>query len=308
MTSPRSLSEGLRSRLRDDGLDADVIAMIVQRALDEDVTQRGDVTSESCIDAKQRSRARFVSRESGRLAGIHVVHAVIELTCDESDSTLEILVDDGEALTPGTVIAEIEGPTRSILLAERTALNLLCHLSGIASATAAWVAAVAGTHCAIRDTRKTTPGLRMVEKYAVRCGGGVNHRMNLSDAVLVKDNHVVAAGGISEAFSLVRSRVTDLPIEIEVDSLEQLSEAIDAGADLILLDNFSVDQMKAAVEMRRLHEVTVARAVLLEASGGLTLENARETAATGVDFLAVGGLTHSSPSLDIGLDFNDSRH
>jgi nicotinate-nucleotide pyrophosphorylase (carboxylating) len=198
-------------------------------------------------------------------------------------------------------------PDWSLLLAERTALNLLCHLSGIASATAEWVSAVAGTKSVIRDTRKTTPGLRMVEKYAVRCGGGVNHRMNLSDAVLVKDNHVAAAGGIVEALTLVRGRVKDLPIEIEVDSLDQLTEAISAGADLILLDNFTVDEMKFAVEIRRVHQATFGRPVLLEASGGLTLETARAVATTGVDFLAVGSLTHSSSSLDIGLDFSGSR-
>jgi nicotinate-nucleotide pyrophosphorylase (carboxylating) len=196
-------------------------------------------------------------------------------------------------------------------LAERTALNLHCHLSGIASVTAEWVSAVAGTNAVIRDTRKTTPGLRMVEKYAVRRGGGVNHRMNLSSAVLVKGNHVAAAGAIAlsvvEAFTLVRGRVKDLPIEIEVDSLDQLTEAISAGADLILLDNFTVDQMKSSVEMRRVHQASFGRPVLLEASGGLILENARAIAATGVDFRAVRSLTHSSPSLDIGLDFNGSR-
>ena len=307
MTSPRSLSETLRSRLDNVGLDADEVVMIVQRALDEDMTTRGDVTSDSCIQPSQRSRATFVSRGSGRLAGIHVMTAVVEMTCDASESLLEILIDDGGVLNPGSVIATIEAPTRSLLLAERTALNLLCHLSGIASATAEWVSAVAGTNAVIRDTRKTTPGLRMVEKYAVRCGGGMNHRMNLSDAVLVKDNHVAAAGGIVGAFTLVRGRVKDLPIEIEVDSLDQLTEAISAGVDLILLDNFTVDQMKSAVELRRVHQASFGRPVLLEASGGLTLENARAIATTGVDYLAVGSLTHSSPSLDIGLDFKGPR-
>jgi nicotinate-nucleotide pyrophosphorylase (carboxylating) len=184
------------------------------------------------------------------------------------------------------------------LLAERTALNLLGHLSGIATATRQWADALAGTRARVRDTRKTTPGLRVLEKYAVRCGGGVNHRMSLSDAALVKDNHVLAAGGVAQAFRAVRTAFPGVPLEVEVDSLDQLAEVLDAGADLVLLDNFSVEDLRRAVE------VTAGRATL-EASGGLTIDSAAAVAATGVDYLAVGALTHSSAVLDIGADLRE---
>ena len=188
--------------------------------------------------------------------------------------------------------------TRDLLTAERSALNLLCHLSGIATATRAWADALEGTKAKVRDTRKTTPGLRSLEKYAVRCGGGVNHRMSLSDAALVKDNHVVAAGGVAAAFRAVRQAFPDVPIEVEVDTLHQLREVVDAGADLILLDNFTPGECEEAVA------IAGGRA-LLEASGGLTLDRAHAYAKTGVDFLSVGALTHSSPILDIGLDLRE---
>jgi nicotinate-nucleotide pyrophosphorylase (carboxylating) len=200
---------------------------------------------------------------------------------------------------PGDRVVTARGRTRDLLLAERTALNLVCHLSGIATATAEWVSAVAGTNARIRDTRKTTPGLRSLEKYAVRCGGGVNHRMSLSDAALVKDNHVLAAGGVAEAFAAVRREFPGLPVEVEVDTLDQLDEVVAAGADLVLLDNFSIADMAEAV--RR----TAGRA-RLEASGGLTLDRARAVAGTGVDFLAIGALTHSAPVLDIGADLRET--
>jgi len=190
------------------------------------------------------------------------------------------------------------GPTTALLTAERSALNLLCHLSGVATATAAWAAVLAGTKCRVRDTRKTTPGLRLLEKYAVRCGGGVNHRMFLSDAALVKDNHVVAAGGVKQAFAAVREMFPDVPVEVEVDSLEQLGEVLEAGADLVLLDNFDTAMMTEAVELN-------AGRATLEASGGLTLAVAGQVAATGVDFIAVGALTHSAPVLDIGADLRE---
>jgi nicotinate-nucleotide pyrophosphorylase (carboxylating) len=190
-----------------------------------------------------------------------------------------------------------------MLTAERTALNLLCHLSGVATATSKWVDAIAGTASIIRDTRKTTPGLRAMEKYAVRCGGGQNHRMSLSDAALVKDNHIAAAGGVAEAFGKVRELAVNLPIEIEVDTLDQLRVALDAGADVVLLDNMSPDIMREAVKISANHTSATGHAVLLEASGGLTLERAYAVAETGVHFISVGGLTHSSPILDIGLDF-----
>jgi nicotinate-nucleotide pyrophosphorylase (carboxylating) len=195
-------------------------------------------------------------------------------------------------------VLSVPGRTRSLLVCERTALNLLCHLSGVASATAAWVRAVSGTGVRVRDTRKTTPGLRALEKAAVRSGGGVNHRAGLWDAALVKDNHVVAAGGVAEAFHAVRSRFPGVPVEVEVDSLEQLSAVVEAGADLVLLDNFTVAQTARAVEL-------VAGRCQLESSGGLRLEVARAYAETGVDFLAVGALTHSAPVLDVGADLRE---
>jgi nicotinate-nucleotide pyrophosphorylase (carboxylating) len=202
----------------------------------------------------------------------------------------------------GEVLMKVVAPTQLLLTAERTALNLLCHLSGIATATASWVDAVAGTGAIIRDTRKTTPGLRALEKYAVRCGGGQNHRMSLSDAALVKDNHIVAAGGVAEAFAKVRALADSLPIEIEVDTLEQLQVALDAGANVVLLDNMPPAVMKEAVAISQRHTASTGHAVLLEASGGLTLGTARAVAETGVHFISVGGLTHSSPILDVGLD------
>jgi nicotinate-nucleotide pyrophosphorylase (carboxylating) len=190
----------------------------------------------------------------------------------------------------------VSGPTRALLTAERTALNLVGHLSGVASLTRRWVDAVDGTGAAIRDTRKTTPGLRALEKYAVRCGGGLNHRMALGDAALVKDNHVAAAGGIRAAVDAVRTHAPDIPLEVECDTLDQVREAIDAGVELVLLDNFSLEDTRTAVALAR------PAGVRLEASGGLSLERAYEVAATGVDYLAVGALTHSSPVLDLGFD------
>jgi nicotinate-nucleotide pyrophosphorylase (carboxylating) len=204
-------------------------------------------------------------------------------------------VQDGERVEAGQVLAMVQGRLSDILTAERTALNLLCHLSGIATLTASWVVAVAGTSAKIRDTRKTLPGLRAPEKYAVRCGGGANHRMSLSDAALIKDNHVAAAGSVTAALKAVRELAPDLPVEVECDTLEQVAEAVAAGAGLILLDNFDIEQMRRAVEL------TAGRA-RLEASGGLRLDQAALVAATGVDFLAVGALTHSAAVLDIGLD------
>jgi nicotinate-nucleotide pyrophosphorylase (carboxylating) len=203
-------------------------------------------------------------------------------------------------VTPGDVVVSATGPTRDLLLGERTALNLLCHLSGIATATRQWVDALGASSTRVRDTRKTTPGLRRLEKYAVRCGGGVNHRMSLSDAALVKDNHVISAGGVAAAFARVREAFPGVPVEVEVDSLDQLDEVLEAGADLVLLDNFTPDEMSEAV--RR----TAGRAQL-EASGGLTLVDAAAVGSTGVDFVAVGALTHSAPVLDIGADLREAQ-
>ncbi len=203
---------------------------------------------------------------------------------------------DGARLAGGEPALVVRAPVRGLLTAERTALNLLCHLSGVATATAAWVDAVAGTGARIRDTRKTLPGLRLLEKYAVRCGGGVNHRLGLGDAVLIKDNHVAAAGSVGAALDRARAAAPDLPCEVEVDSLDQLDEVLELGAELVLLDNFTVAQTAEAVRRRG------SRPTLLESSGGLALANARAYAETGVEFLAVGALTHSVTALDVGLD------
>jgi nicotinate-nucleotide pyrophosphorylase (carboxylating) len=208
-------------------------------------------------------------------------------------------VEDGDRVKAGQKLLSVTTNTRDLLTGERSALNLLCRLSGIATATRAWADVLEGTKAKVRDTRKTTPGLRALEKYAVRCGGGVNHRMSLSDAALVKDNHVVAAGGVAEAFKAVRDAFPDLAIEVEVDTLHQVREVLDAGADLILLDNFTPAETEEAVAI-------VASRAALESSGRLTLENARAYAETGVDYLAVGALTHSSPILDIGLDLREA--
>jgi nicotinate-nucleotide pyrophosphorylase (carboxylating) len=266
----------------------------VSRALAEDLADGGDVTTLATVPADASGVARLVCRQDGVVAGLPVAEAVFA-TVGQGRVAWEPHVADGARLAPGTVLATVRGPLRDLLTAERTALNFLGQLSGVASLTRRWVDAVEGTGARIRDTRKTVPGLRALQKYAVRCGGGVNHRMSLSDAALVKDNHVAAAGGVVPAFRLVRERFPGLPLEIEVDTLDQAREVIDAGADLVLLDNMSPDDVRAAVAYAQ------GRAQL-EASGGLRLEDARAVAETGVHYLAVGALTHSAPVLDIGLD------
>jgi len=266
-------------------------ADVVARALAEDLGDGGDVTTLSTVPADAVATARLATRQDGVLAGLPVAAYVFE----SFGLTVDAHATDGDRIAAGQVLATITGPVRGILTAERTALNLLGHLSGVATVTRRWVDAIEGTGAQIRDTRKTLPGLRALEKYAVRCGGGVNHRMSLSDAALVKDNHVVAAGGVVEAFAAVRAAHPGIPLEIEVDSLEQARAVIDAGADLVLLDNMPPAVMREAVTYAH------GRA-RLEASGGLRLENAREVAGTGVDYLSVGALTHSAPVLDIGLD------
>lgn len=276
------------------GLEFDSVADLIDRALAEDLDGGVDVTSMATVPVDQRGALDLVARAPGVVAGAPVAALVFD-RASQGRVDVHIVTSDGEAVRPGDVILSAVGPVRDLLLAERTALNLLCHLSGVATATHEWVVALGDSGTRVRDTRKTTPGMRRLEKYAVRCGGGVNHRMSLSDAALVKDNHVVSAGGVAEAFRAVRSIAPDLPLEIEVDSLEQLDAVLDAGADLVLLDNFTPDQMAEAV--RR----TSGRA-RLEASGGLTLESASAVAATGVDYVAVGALTHSAPVLDIGAD------
>jgi nicotinate-nucleotide pyrophosphorylase (carboxylating) len=279
------------------GLDPADVAEVVARALAEDLADGPDVTSAATIGADQAGRADAVPRQAGVIAGLPVA-AYVFAVVGEGRVDVDIKADDGDIAGPGQVLLSAHGPVRDLLTAERTALNLLTHLSGVATMTRIWVEAVSGSKAQIRDTRKTLPGLRALEKYAVRCGGGVNHRMSLSDAALIKDNHVVAAGSVRRAFELVTAAAPDLPVEIEVDTVEQCTEAIAAGARLILLDNMSLSDMKTCVALA----AEADSPVLLEASGGLTLERAAAVADTGVDYLAIGALTHSSPVLDIGLD------
>ncbi len=292
------LSEPTRALLAAGGLDPDHVAALVRAAVGEDLAGGIDVTSVATVPAGQRSTGEFVARREGVLAGLLVAVAVIEAVCGAPAIGVELLAADGDRLRPGDAVARITAPTRGLLTAERSALNLLCHLSGVATLTRRWADALAGTATRVRDTRKTLPGLRALQKYAVRCGGGVNHRMALSDAALVKDNHVLAAGGIPAAFARVRALAGELPVEVEVDSLDDLAIAVGAGADVILLDNFTPAQMAEAVALRA-HS---GRAVILEASGGLTIDDAAAVGATGIDFVAVGELTHSARSLDLGLD------
>ncbi|MFD3687442.1 L-aspartate oxidase [Nocardiopsis sp. NPDC058631] len=269
---------------------------LVRRALSEDLTAGPgiDVTSVATIPADQVRTAHVVARADGTVSGLPLAELVFWLV---ADGALEVArtARDGDAVKRGDVLMTVTARTRDLLTAERTALNLLTHMSGIATATCSWVDALAGTRARVRDSRKTRPGMRALEKYAVRCGGGVNHRYGLSDAGLVKDNHVVAAGGVGEAVRAIRARFPDLPLEVEVDRLDQIEDAIAAGAEEILLDNFTVDQLRAAVAQ-------VGGRARLESSGGLTLDVAGDVARTGVDYLAVGALTHSSPALDIALD------
>jgi nicotinate-nucleotide pyrophosphorylase (carboxylating) len=295
MISPRAAQPLIAA-----GLDPDYVERVVRTALDEDLDGGVDVTTVATVDEQARATADFTSRAPGVAAGIPVAAAVLDLVSG-GDAEVEFLVEDGARLEPGTVLFTVSGRTRDLLTAERTVLNLLCHLSGIATVTRRWVDAVEGTGAKIRDTRKTTPGLRRLEKYAVRCGGGVNHRMSLSDAAMVKDNHVAAAGGVVEAFDAVRKSYPQLPIEVEVDTLEQLLPVVDAGAELVLLDNFTPERMRAAVLLVGRNEPY--GRTRLEASGGLTLDQARAAAETGVDYLSVGALTHSAPILDVGCDF-----
>mgnify|MGYP000653222771 CR=1 FL=1 len=265
---------------------------LIKRALAEDLPGGQDVTSVATIADSAVSTADFVARKSGVLAGIEMVKATLE---EVGLTDISIIKLDGSAVNAGDILLTVTGNTRAILLAERTALNFVGHLSGIASETAKWVAAVAGSKCLVRDTRKTTPGYRQLEKYAVRMGGGTNHRMSLSDAALIKDNHIAAAGGVAPAFSAVRNAFPDAPIEIEVDTLDQLREVLPLHPDLVLLDNMSPELCAQAVAI-------VAGATKLEASGGITIDNARAYADSGVDFIAIGALTHSASVLDIGLD------
>jgi nicotinate-nucleotide pyrophosphorylase (carboxylating) len=278
------------------GLDPAEVEQIVGTALDEDLRYGPDVTSAATAPAGARAEAGVVARQPGTLAGLPVALAVLELAGLPAEG-VKLLAADGDRLAAGTEVLRIDAPLRELLGAERTLLNFLTHLSGVATATRAWADALAGTGCVVRDTRKTLPGLRSLEKYAVRCGGGQNHRLGLGDAALIKDNHVVAAGGITPAIAAVRATAPTLPLEVECDTLDQVRETLAAGARLILLDNMDPARLRAAVALAAAYPD-----VRLEASGGLHLDQAREVAATGVDFVSVGALTHSSPALDLGLD------
>jgi nicotinate-nucleotide pyrophosphorylase (carboxylating) len=297
-----TLHPEVTERLRAAGLEPEATERVVRGALEEDFRYGPDITSEATAAPDARATAVVAARQPGVLAGLPAALAVLDAggvppPASPSPFMAEPLRADGDRIGAGCEVLRITAPLREMLGAERTMLNFLTHLSGIATATRAWTDAVAGTGATVRDTRKTTPGLRELEKYAVRCGGGINHRMGLGDAALVKDNHVAAAGGIAAAIRAVRAAAPGLPLEVECDSLAQVREALAQGAGLILLDNMGLADLRAAVALARSYPE-----VRLEASGGLRLDTARAVAETGVDFIAVGALTHSSAALDLGLD------
>jgi nicotinate-nucleotide pyrophosphorylase (carboxylating) len=272
-----------------------IIEPIVRHALEEDLGRAGDITTDLTVPAESQAAARLVTRQAGAISGL--VAALCAFRLIDQSLNVAVEVPDGSRADADTMIATLDGAARSMLTAERVALNFLGHLSGVATATRAMVDAIDGTKARIVCTRKTTPGLRVLEKYAVRCGGGVNHRFGLDDAVLIKDNHIAAAGGIAAAVKRVRVGIGHmLKIEVEVDTLAQLDEALALGIDTILLDNMKPDQLREAVRLAG------GRAVL-EASGGVTLQSVRGIAETGVDFISAGAITHSAPSLDVALDF-----
>ena len=287
----------LRENIKTLGLSPNHIFQQVKDAIAEDLAGGQDITSVATISESAVANAEFITRSAGVVSGLHVAAAVLEYC---GINHYEVLVDEGAKVSAGKVLITAQGNTRKLLLAERSALNFLSHLSGISTLTNQWVVAVSGTKCQIRDTRKTTPGLRHLEKFAVRMGGGVNHRLGLSQAALIKDNHILATGSISKAFNAIKKEFPGKEIEIEVDSIEQLKEVINLKPELILLDNMSVEQCIEAVS------ITVGL-VALEASGGITINNAKAYAATGVNYLAIGALTHSAPTLDIGLDFKRGK-
>jgi nicotinate-nucleotide pyrophosphorylase (carboxylating) len=279
------------------GLSPNHIFQQVKEAISEDLAGEEDITSVATITDSQVSTADFICRAEGIVSGLHVAAAVLEYC---GINHYEVLVDEGAKVSTGKILITVQANTRKLLLAERTAINFLSHLSGISTSTSKWVSELSGTKCKVRDTRKTTPGLRQLEKFAVRMGAGLNHRISLSESALIKDNHIVAAGSITNAFKLVKQKFPNKKVEIEVDTLEQLAEAILLKPELILLDNMSIDQCIKAVSIAN-------GTVKLEASGGLTLENAKAYANTGIDYMAVGALTHSAPILDIGLDFRKEK-
>ena len=275
------------------------VKALITLALDEDLRYGPDVTTAATVPEGAVATAVLSSRQYGVLAGLDVALGVFDEVIGAGDYQVLDRLTDGAELEPGSAIATLRGPVAGLLVAERTALNLLCHLSGIASATAVWVSEVEGTHAKVRDSRKTLPGMRSLQKYAVRCGGGQNHRMGLGDEALIKDNHVAAAGSVTAALNAVRAAAPDIACEVEVDSLEQLDEALALNAELVLLDNFPLWQTQMAVQRRN----SKSPSTKLESSGGLTVDVAGDYARTGVDYLAVGGLTHSVTALDIGFDW-----
>ncbi|WP_277369751.1 carboxylating nicotinate-nucleotide diphosphorylase [Rhodococcus rhodochrous] len=281
-----------------DGLDLAETRELVRKALDEDLRYGPDVTTDATVPADAVATASVVARQAGTLAGLDVGLLVLDEVIGADHYGVLDRRSDGERVLPGDSVLTVEAPTRGLLTAERTMLNLLCHLSGIATATSHWVDAVTGTEAKIRDSRKTLPGLRALQKYAVRMGGGVNHRMGLGDEALIKDNHVAAAGSVVAALRAVREHAPDIACEVEVDTLEQFDEVLAENVELILLDNFPLWQTQIAVQRRNTH----APQTRLESSGGLSLDVAADYARTGVDFLAVGALTHSVTVLDFGLD------
>ncbi|HET6707780.1 carboxylating nicotinate-nucleotide diphosphorylase [Amycolatopsis sp.] len=295
MTFP--ISDTVRRLIAASGLDVDDVERVVATALREDLRYGPDATTAATVPDSAVAVAELNPRVDGVVAGLPVALAVFDMVLGDG---YEVLArrQDGDRLVAGEPALVLAGPVRGLLTAERTALNLLCHLSGVATATAAWVSEVDGTGCAIRDSRKTLPGLRLLQKYAVRCGGGVNHRLGLGDAVLIKDNHVVAAGSVTAALAAARAHAPELACEVEVDTLDQLDEALAAGADEVLLDNFTPQECRRAVARRD----EVSPKTRLESSGGLTLDRGKAYALSGVDYLSVGGLTHSSPALDLGMD------
>ncbi len=275
-----------------------LIEPVILMALTEDLGRAGDVTAQACIPEGARMRASFVARKPGVLAGIHCVRLGVLAMDPEAEIALRLT--DGEAFEAGAALAEVEADARAFLAAERTALNLLGRLCGVATLTRAYVEAVQGTRARIADTRKTTPGLRALEKHAVLCGGGVNHRFGLDDAILIKDNHIAVCGGVAEAIRRAKAAAGHLmKVEVEVDGLDQLDEALAERPDVIMLDNFTLPMLREAVD--RAKASPFGRPVL-EASGGVTLETVRGIAETGVDVISVGALTHSAPALDVGLD------
>lgn len=308
MGSASSTHDDIVATLKDAGLDPAQVRTLIEATFAEDLRWGPDVTTEA-IFGDERATAQVVSRAHGTLAGVPVGayalqfmapyspdHRLMDQGSHETQVHVQMRMADGERVQPGAVVLTVEGPVRTLLTAERTMLNLVSQLSGVATATAAWVDALAGSPTKVRDTRKTVPGLRVLQKYAVRCGGGVNHRMGLGDAALVKDNHIAAAGSVAAALAAVHRHAPEVDCEVECDRLDQVSEAIEAGAQLVLLDNMSPDLMAQAVALAR------PAGVRTEASGGLRLDDAPAVAATGVDFVAVGALTHSAPVLDLGLD------